>query len=313
MKTILVTGCAGFIASHITEQLLKNECRVFGVDNLHTGVMENMSTFISDKNFRFIKSDINNPDLDSLISEDIDTVYHLAAISSVKQSTENPKLVNHVNVNGTISILEFARKRNTRTVVYSGSAAVYGDPEILPISEKQLLEPLSPYGASKIAAESYVHAYGKTYGINTMVLRYFNVYGPRQDSSEYSGVIAIFADKASNGQPLIIEGDGQHTRSFLYVEDVVKVTITAGNTPNAAGSTINVSGPDSISILKLAEIIQKTASSNSIEIRHGPPRIGDIKDSIGTTELARKLLDFSPSTTLEEGLQMTLDWYQESK
>ncbi len=311
MVTALVTGCAGFIASHVAESLLKGGNRVIGVDNLRTGVMDNMSAFLSDKNFRFIKMDINDPGLAAEIPDDFDTIYHLAAIASVKLSTEDPLLVHKVNVDGTLAILELARLRNVKRAVLSSSAAVYGDPETLPIPENQPLNPLSPYAASKIAAESYFAAYGTSYGIESVILRYFNVYGPRQASSEYSGVIAILAHRASNGLPLIIDGDGNQTRSFIFVNDVTKVTVAAGTIPKIEGTTINISGISSVSILKIAEMIRDSISQNPVEITHGPPRVGDIKDSSGSMEQASALLQFSPETTLKEGLQKTLDWYHD--
>ncbi len=309
--TAVVTGCAGFIGSHLAEQLLQEGYSVIGVDNFESGNEENMSSFISNKDFRFLEMDINDPELITRIKEDVDTVYHLAAIASVKLSTEDPQLVHHVNVDGTLAILELARKRNASRIVLSSSAAVYGNPETQPISENQLLDPLSPYAASKIAAEAYVHSYGHSFGIESVVLRYFNVYGPRQESSEYSGVIAIFAGNATKGLPLLIDGDGKQTRSFIFVGDVVEATIAAGTTPKAVGATINVSGKNSITILEIANTVRNTVSSHSVEIQHGPPRIGDIRDSLGATDLAKELLGVSASTTLDEGLRKTLSWYQE--
>ncbi|MDF1539716.1 MAG: GDP-mannose 4,6-dehydratase [Candidatus Thorarchaeota archaeon] len=305
-KTALVTGCAGFIGSHLSEHLLLKGYKVIGVDNLRTGVRANMDGFLSNSNFEFHELDINDPELPEAITKEIDYVYHLAAIASVKISTEDPLLVHDVNVNGTLAILELARLRKVKRFILASSAAVYGDPETLPIHEDTPLNPLSPYAASKIAAESYVAAYGRSFGIESAILRYFNVYGPRQENSEYSGVIAIFSSAAARKQALRIEGDGLQTRSFLFVEDVVTATILAGESSSASEFIVNVSGTESISIIALAKMIQEFALDSEIAIEHIAKRVGDIRDSIGNIERAKTILGFHPSIPLELGLQRTI-------
>ena len=308
--TILVTGASGFIGSHLVDQLLVKGHTVIGIDNMRTGRKENLSEAMRNGRFQLLIADIRDANLDSMIEEDIDTVFHLAAISSVKESVENPIFVNDVNVNGTVNVLEMARKRNAKRIVFSSSAAVYGDPEEMPVREDFLLTPLSPYAASKISGEMYIQSFSKSYDLDATILRYFNVYGPRQAYSEYSGVISIFVNQALAGKPIKIEGDGTQTRSFIHVTDVARATLLAGELKSAIGATINVSGPSLISILQLAQILKETIEGCQSEIVHTEPRIGDVKDSIGNIERAQKLLGFSPEVPLERGLKETAKWYK---
>ncbi len=309
-RTALVTGCAGFIGSHVVERLLGNGYHVIGLDDLSTGTLENMITFQSNPEFEFVETDIRKENLREYIHGKIDSIFHLAAIASVKISTENPLLVNEVNVKGTLNILELARVADTKRFVLSSSAAVYGNPTNLPVTEDTLLQPLSPYAASKICAESYAHAYGQSYGIEPVILRYFNIYGPRQEFSPYSGVIAIFVNRAVNHQSIQIEGDGFQTRSFLFIDDVAKSTVLAGEKTAASGCIMNISGIDQVSILSLAKMIKNRSTFGDIDIEFVTERIGDVRNSIGSIQKAREVLGFAPSISLEEGLSRTIDWYQ---
>jgi UDP-glucose 4-epimerase len=227
----------------------------------------------------------------------------------VKESIENPLMVNDVNVNGTVNILELARELNAKRFIFSSSAAVYGNPEEMPVPEECSFTPLSPYAASKVAAEMYIRAYNSSFGIDSTILRYFNVYGPRQASSEYSGVIPIFINQAITNKPITIEGDGNQTRSFVHVLDVARATILAGESAASIGDTINISGTELVSINKIAQLLKEGIQNSKSEIVHGPPRIGDVKDSIGNIEKAQKLLGFAPMIPLERGLLETADWY----
>jgi len=218
--------------------------------------------------------------------------------------------VNDTNVTGTINVLEMARKLEIKRFVFSSSAAIYGNPEKMPIYEDAPCNPLSPYAASKIAGELYIHSYNEVYGIDGTILRYFNVYGPRQAYSEYSGVISIFANQAIKNEPITIEGSGEQTRSFIYVEDIAKATLTAGERDGASEMTINLSGTESISISKLAHFIRENVEDSHSEIVNIEPRPGDVKDSIGSMERADKILQFYPEVQLEEGLRKTIDWYK---
>jgi UDP-glucose 4-epimerase len=308
--TIIVTGAAGFIGSHLVDRLLAKGNVVIGIDNIRTGKKENLSEAMSSDRFRLLEADIRNADLSSLIGEDVDIVYHIAAISSVKESVENPMLVNDVNVNGTVNVLEMARRRNAKRFVFSSSAAIYGNPEDMPVHEDFPFNPLSPYAASKIAGEMYVHSFRESYNLDTTILRYFNVYGPRQAYSAYSGVVSIFVNQAMAGDPIKIEGDGEQTRSFLNVADVVRATQLAGELKPAVGETINISGPNLVTIKELARILKESIDGCQSEIVHVEPRIGDVRDSIGNIERAQKILGFSPEIPLERGLEETVEWYQ---
>ncbi len=309
----LVTGCAGFIASHLVDALLDKDYFVIGVDNLRTGTMSNMANAIDNPNFEFYEMNICGETCDelySMINRDVDVIFHLAAISSVKLSTEDPVLVNRINVSGTVNVLDLARRKKSKRVILTSSAAVYGDPEELPVGEDTPLNPLSPYAASKIAAEEYMRAFGNSYEMDTVVLRLFNVYGPRQAYSEYSGVVSVFINRALKGESIVIEGDGKQTRSFVYVDDVVRALIAASDCDSARGQIVNISGIDTITILEVAEKVKEFIGDGS-KITHGPPRRGDIRHSIGSVERAQSILGFTPSVSFEEGLRETLKWYRD--
>ena len=307
----VVTGCAGFIGSHLVERLLEEGYHVIGIDNLRTGNQNNMASFSSHLGFKFIEADVCDPGLKSKLPSDIDLIFHLAAISSVTASIEDPILVNRINVTGTVNILDIARSLDACRVVFSSSAAVYGNPEEMPVLEKIPVNPLSPYAASKIAGEEYMKAFREAYGIETTILRYFNVYGPRQAYSEYSGVISIFINHAIRDEPITVEGDGEQTRSFVYVTDVAKGTVLAGKTPKANDEIINVSGLDLIRILDVANEINQAASSEESKIIHINPRIGDVRHSIGSMDKAQSILGFTPEMSFETGLKHTINWYRD--
>ena len=307
---VLVTGCAGFIGSHLVERLLEEGHRVIGIDNMRTGIQSNMVSFSSHPKFSFIEADVCDPGLKSKLSSDIDLVFHLAAISSVTASIEDPIQVNRNNVAGIVNVLDIARALDVSRVVFSSSAAVYGNPEKMPIVEETPVNPLSPYAASKIAGEEYMKAFRETYGLETTILRYFNVYGPRQAYSEYSGVISIFVNHAIRSEPITVEGDGEQTRSFVYVTDVSRGTLLAGKTPQANGEVINVSGLDLMRILDVANKVKRAASSEGAKIIHGDPRIGDVRHSIGSMDKARSILGFTPEMPFETGLEHTINWFR---
>lgn len=310
MTNIIVTGASGFIGSHLVDQLLLKGHNVIGIDSMRTGKKENLSDAMNNDKFQLVIADIRDDDLASHIDSDVDVIYHLAAISSVKLSIEDPLLVNDVNTRGTVNILELARESNTKRVVFSSSAAVYGDPEEMPVHEDFGFKPLSPYAASKIAAEMYIRSYSSAFDIDSTILRYFNVYGPRQAFSEYSGVVSIFTNNTLANKPIKIEGRGEQTRSFVHVSDVARATLLAGELNTAIGATINISGPDLISILHLAQLMKENVQGCNSEIVHVAPRLGDVKDSIGSMERAQKLLGFTPLIPLERGLQETSEWYR---
>ncbi|RLI49491.1 MAG: hypothetical protein DRO73_06245 [Candidatus Thorarchaeota archaeon] len=310
-KTILVTGAAGFIGSHLVDHLLAQGHSVVGVDNLRTGREENLRGAMAHEEFTFLQADICDHDLVSRLPK-LDIVYHLAAISSVKLSVEDPLAVNETNVTGTVNILRAARELGVQRVVFSSSAAVYGQPEISPITEDAPIQALSPYGASKIAAEQYMHSFRNTYGMETVILRYFNVYGPRQAYSEYSGVVSVFINRALRGDRLIVDGDGLQTRSLIYVDDVVALTVQAATAPGISGEVINVCGAHEMTVLDIANAVLRMVAQTNSTITHGPPRPGDIRKSSGSLDKARELLGVTPQVDFEQGLRRTIEWYRNS-
>lgn len=309
-KRAVVTGAAGFIASHLVDLLLENGFSVIGIDNMRTGSIQNLVEPLKHSNFQLLNEDICNQEFPDLVQDDVDVIFHLAAISSVKLSVEDPILVNDINVRGTINVLEMARKRNVKRFVLTSSAAVYGDPESLPVREETPLDPLSPYAASKISAEMYSISYGNLYGIAPTIFRYFNVYGPRQENSEYSGVIPIFINQGLQNMDITIEGDGSHTRSFIYVEDVVRATYLGSQVEKSSGQILNLSGTESISILDLARLVKERIPDSTSNIVHHDAREGDVKDSIGSMERTSDVLGFSPTVPFETGLERTVSWYR---
>ncbi|TFF84624.1 NAD-dependent epimerase/dehydratase family protein [Candidatus Thorarchaeota archaeon] len=310
MRRALVTGATGFIASHLVDALLSREHEVVGIDNLRTGKESNLSSSLDNDNFVFLQADVCDPDFEAMVGGNFDIVFHLAAISSVKMSVERPHEVNRINVTGTINTLDAACKLGAKRFVLTSSAAVYGDPKNQPVQEDEALDPLSPYAASKVAAEMYCRAFKATHGLDYTILRYFNVYGPRQAFSEYSGVISIFINDALGNRPIEIEGDGKQTRSFVYVDDVVDCTILAGERSKAAGEVINVSGLDSASITDLASMILTEVGTTESEALHVAPRIGDVRESRGSMDKAKRMLGFTPQVSLSDGISRTVDWFR---
>lgn len=306
----MVTGAAGFIASHLVDALLDREYQVVGIDNLRTGRESNLSSAMERDDFVFLRADVCDSDFGERVGENVDILFHLAAISSVKMSIERPHEVNRINVNGTINALDAACKLGAKRFVLASSAAVYGDPSTQPVDEEEPLDPLSPYAASKVAAEMYCRAFKATHGLDYTLLRYFNVYGPRQAFSEYSGVISIFINNALDNRPIAIEGDGEQTRSFVYVEDVTRGTILAGESATTVGEAINISGTDSISINRLASMIRIAVESTDSEAVHVASRLGDVRESRGNIEKAKTMLGFTPRVPLSEGIPLTIGWFR---
>ncbi len=306
----VVSGAAGFVGSHLVDYLLAKGFSVIGLDNLRTGSKENLIEAMKQKNFRFEQLDICSRDLLKAVKDPVDVIFHLAAISSVKFSVENPIEVNNVNVNGTLNMLELARQRDATKFVYSSSAAVYGNPVTLPVEEETPLDPLSPYAASKIASEMYCHSYGSLYSITPTIFRYFNVFGPRQENSEYSGVIPIFINQGLQNLDIMVNGDGSQTRSFIYVDDVVEATYLGSKLETSTGHILNLSGTDSISILDLAHQIKGRIPDSTSSIIHRDAREGDIQDSIGSMEKTSSILGFSPTVPFTTGLERTVSWYR---
>jgi len=293
-RTILITGGAGFIGSHIADALTTdNDITV--LDDLSSGSRENVPGGAT-----FIEGDVRDDDTLKNAAADADVIFHEAAIVSVQQSIDQPQRCQDVNLAGTLAVLEAARREDAR-VVFASSAAIYGEPTSVPIDEAEPTAPASPYGIDKCAADQYVRTYHDLYGLDTVALRYFNVYGPGQTGGDYSGVISIFREQALTGDPITVDGDGSQTRDFVHVEDIVRANLLAATT-DAVGTAYNIGTGTETSIQTLAETVQSIADADS-PIVHGEPRPGDIDRSCADVTRAQEQLGYEPKISLEEGLR----------
>ncbi len=309
-KRIFVTGAAGFIGSNLTDALLEKGAEVIGYDNLWNGRMENLELAQQNRNFTFYKGDVRDYDRLLHLMKDVDIVFHKAAFTSVPQSIIMPQLCNEVNVSGTLNILNSARINDVEKIVYASSSSIYGDTPTLPKHEKMHMDPISPYGVAKQAAESYMTSYHRVYGLNTTSLRYFNVFGQRQKDSPYSGVIAIFIARILEGKNLLIFGDGNQSRDFTYVKDVINGNILAAESKEAAGKVMNIAAGKPISLNELTKIMIELSGKKGIEIQHGPIRTGDILHSYGDITLAKKILGFEAKYDAVSGFKEYLNYYK---
>ena len=300
-ETILVTGGAGFIGSHLVKELVKSGFSVRVLDNLSNGSLENIRDVLG--SIEFIKGDIRDKNVVEGALKGVDAVVHLAALIDVAESVEKPELYLDVNVNGTFNVTRASRK--VSAFIFASTCAVYGEPVRIPIGEDHPLNPKSPYAATKIAGEAFVQAYGNLYGYRPVILRLFNVYGPRQ-SKAYAGVITEFVKRATLGEPPIIFGDGEQTRDFVHVRDVAKAIIKALESDNVSG-IYNIGSGVAITINDLAHLILKLAGKENVEPIHGPPRPGDIKYSQANINRAKMELGYNPSVSLEEGIKEILN------
>ena len=293
-KTILVTGGAGFIGSHLTDALVaENEVRI--LDNLSTGKKKHVNSHAD-----FIRGDIRDRNAVRQAMAEVDIVFHQAALVSVEESIQKPGQSHDINASGTLNILEAAREVGAR-VVAASSAAIYGHPETIPIGESEPKSPSSPYGIDKLSVDHYTRQYNELYDLPTVGLRYFNVYGPRQGESDYAGVISIFGDQAQKGANITVEGDGEQTRDFVHVSDIVQANLLAATT-DCVGKAYNVGTGESVKVQTLAEKIIEVVDSKS-EIVHTDPRSGDIEKSEANITKIKSELGFSPLTTLQDGLE----------
>ena len=297
-KTILVTGGAGFIGSHIVDAVAdRNEVRV--LDRLSTGSRSNLPDDV-----RLIEGDIRDRETVDAAMDGVDVVFHKAAMVSVPASVEQPVACHETNGTATVNILEAARANDSH-VVFASSAAIYGHPDGVPIPEDAPKRPASPYGLEKLTGDYYTRIYADRYGLDTVSLRYFNVYGPRQTGGQYSGVISAFLDQARSGDPITVEGDGEQTRDFVHVDDVVQANLRAATT-DATGTSYNIGTGSNITIRELAETIKRVTSTDS-EIVHVDPRPGDIEQSEADITKASEQLGYTPTVTLEDGLSELID------
>jgi len=306
VNRVLVTGEAGFIGSHLVDKLMSKNFDVIVLDNFSGGKLENLSQHFDKPNFHLIEGDVRSKTVVKKALDDVDVVFHLAAVVSVNLSVKNPLLVNQVNVDGTLVLLSKSIKANVKRFVYASSCAVYGEAAYLPVSEEHPTRPLSPYGVSKLAAEHYCKVFNEVYGFESVCLRFFNVYGHRQVVGPYSGVITKFADSLKHGEKPIIHGDGEQTRDFVFVRDVVDTCISAMRCKNCVGEVVNVGTDVEVSINELAEILAELLNLQDIRFVYAEPRAGDIRKSCADLNKAEKLLGYKPKTSLREGLTMFL-------
>jgi UDP-glucose 4-epimerase len=301
----LVTGGAGFIGSHLVEELLKRNYEVKVLDNFSTGKRENLKEF--EKDIELIEGDIRSYHIVEKAVKGIDIILHQAALPSVPRSIKDPITTNEVNVGGTLNILEGAKENKVKRVVFASSSSVYGDTPTLPKSEDMIPNPLSPYAVSKLAGENYCQVYSRIYGIETVILRYFNVFGPRQDpSSQYSAVIPKFIKAIKEDKRPIIYGDGTQSRDFTYVANVVEANILAASSEVDSGIIMNCACGGQITLNELVNEINKILKKN-IEPIYDEPRIGDIKHSYADIELINRKLNFKPIFNFYEGLKFTVE------
>ena len=309
MASYLVTGGAGFIGSHLAEELLRRGHRVRVVDSLITGKRANLASIAAAE---FIEGDLADADVAAKAAMGMDYVLHQAAIPSVPRSVDDPATTNRANITATLNILVAARAAGVKRLVYAGSSAAYGDTPTLPKHEEMPTRPLSPYALQKLVGEQYCQLFTQLYRFPTVTTRYFNVFGPRQDpGSPYSGVISLFATALLAGQAPIIHGDGEQTRDFTYIANVVDGVLRACEAPNVAGAVINVATGQRTSLNELLRILNRLVNVNVRPI-YKETRAGDVHDSQADISKAKALLGYEPTVSLEDGLKHTLDWCRAS-
>jgi len=310
-KRIVVTGAAGFIGSNLTDRLLELGAEVIGIDNLFSGRIDNLEDALKNRNFQFVKGDVRDLNFLLDIFKDIDIIYHEASFVSVPQSVKMPSSCNDFNVNGILNILNAARKKDIERIIFASSASVYGDSPTLPKKEDMRRLPLSPYGVSKLACEAYIQSYHHVYGLNASCLRYFNIYGPRQRDSPYSGVIAIWVGRIIRNEDLIIFGDGENIRDFTYVKDIVQANLLAVE-HDIGGEILNIACGSPITMTELAKLMLKLTNKENLNIEYTDPRPGDILHSYGDISKAKKLIGFEAQFNQEDGLRDYFLWYRKN-
>ena len=310
--TVLVTGGAGFIGSNLADELIRQGAKVKIIDSLITGFRENLEELNGD--FEFIEGDLNDDKKLRQALENVEIVFHQAAVPSVPRSVDNPAETHDACVNATFNVLLKSKEAGVRRIVYAASSSAYGDQEVSPKVETMRPEPLSPYAVAKLVGEYYAQVFYRSYGLETICLRYFNVFGPRQNpSSQYSGVISRFVDALSKGEQPIIYGDGEQTRDFTYVANVVNANIKAAKTNIGIGEVINTANGEAISLNELYRVLQGILEKQHVQIRYEAPRNGDIIHSLADNSKAVEYLGYEKLIGLEDGLSETIDWWQKSR
>lgn len=305
----LVTGGAGFIGSHLVERLVKEGQRVRVIDNLSTGRSENIEPFL--KKIHFVEGDICNLELVRDAMEGVDYVLHQAAVPSVPRSVRDPITTNTANVDGTLNVLMAARDVGVKRVVYASSSSVYGDTPTLPKQEEMRPEPRSPYAVSKLTGELYCQVFYHAYGLETVALRYFNVFGPRQDpGSQYAAVVPKFITAMLHGKPPTIFGDGEQSRDFTYIENVVEANLLATKAPDVAGEVFNIACGERLTVNGLAAFLGEMIGTN-VAPEHVPPRPGDVRHSLADITKVTAQLGYRKMVDVHKGLIRTVQWQKE--
>jgi nucleoside-diphosphate-sugar epimerase len=308
----LVTGGAGFIGSNLADELIAQGAKVTIIDNFVTGFRENLDEINGD--FEFVEGDINDAGLLAKILPGVDCIFHQAALPSVPRSVENPLETHEACVNGTFNLLNAARSSGVRRVIYAASSSAYGDQPTLPKVETMRPEPLSPYAAAKLVGEYYCQVFNNVYGLETLCLRYFNVFGPRQNpSSAYSGVISRFIDALMSGSRPTIFGDGEQSRDFTFVANVVAANIAAATTEKGIGRVMNVANGERVSLNSLLDSLKTITGRTGIDAEYLAARKGDVMHSQADNTLAVECLGYKKLVGLEEGLEKTIDWWKTSR
>jgi len=295
---VLVTGGAGFIGSHIVDRLMADGCEVRVLDNLSTGKLSNIKKHVGSRRFRFIKGDITDQSMLRKALNGIEIVFHEAAQVNITASVRDPLPTNDVNTTGTLRLLKTSTDKGVRRFIYASSSSIYGETGEQPVKEDAAQQPVSPYAVSKLAAEKYCLCFDHLGKLDAVALRYFNVYGPRQGYGPYSGVMTAFLERLRRNQPLIIHGDGEQTRDFVNVQDVVQANILAMTTEKAAGEAFNIGTGQRTSVNKLAEMVIEASGKKDLTPTHASARSGDVRHSCADTEKARRVLGYSPNVTL---------------
>ncbi|HKR00097.1 MAG TPA: SDR family oxidoreductase [Pyrinomonadaceae bacterium] len=309
---VLVTGGAGFVGSHIAEGLIASGARVRVIDDLSTGHRENLEEIKGELDFH--QASLADEQALRRALEDVEVVFHEAAIPSVPRSVKNPVETHVACVDGTFALLNQARLKGVRRVVYAASSSAYGDQPTLPKAEEMRPDPLSPYAVAKLVGEYYCQVFTRAYNLETVCLRYFNVFGPRQDpSSEYSGVISRFISVLLSNEQPIIYGDGEQSRDFTYVGDVVAANMRAAETTKGVGRVINFARGERTTLNQLLEILKSITGRADAQAEYREPRKGDVRHSLADITRAREMLGYEPRVSLEEGLRKTIEWWKQSR
>src|SRR5215208_2573321 len=308
----LVTGGAGFIGSHIASALSANGARVRVLDDLSTGHRENLDEIGGD--IDFVQGSVADENLLARVLEGVELIFHEAAIPSVPRSVEAPRQSHIASVDGTFSLLLAARDKGVRRVVYAASSSAYGDQPTLPKSEQMQPDPLSPYAVAKLVGEYYCRAFTRVYGLETVSLRYFNVFGPRQDpGSQYSGVVSRFISCLLSGERPVIFGDGEQSRDFTYIDNVVSANLKAATAKDASGKVINVANGERITLNQLLNELKDLTGRQDVTAEYRESRVGDVRHSLADISMAREFLGYESKVGLREGLQRTIDWWKNSR